>query len=747
MNATQSILAFLRSAVVLVAALLAMMALPLQAAQRPRLAVLTDIGGDPDDQQSLVRLMVYANELEIEALIASASGTPGELKRAITRPDLIRDIIHAYGRVHRNLVRHASRWPTEEQLLRCVKSGNPQRGDKHIGAGHDTDGSRHLLERIDGGTPQRPLNIAIWGGQTDLAQTLWRVKHDRGATGFREFTKKFRVFDIGDQDGIADWMRAEFPGMHYILAKAPPGRDKRESTYRGMYLTGDESLTSREWVERNVTGMGPLGALYPMKTWTAPNKHGCLKEGDTPSWFFFLPLGGNDPADPTRPGWGGQYQRQPDGWYGDLPAQSGVDPRHTVSRWRPDFQRDFARRMAWSLPAPTLSVNVEFAPGPIWKRYAIDNASKGADGVKLGDINGDGLQDLVTGWEEGGEVRLYLNPGPDKARQHWPCVTVGKVSDVEEAILADLNGDGRLDVISGAEGKNRTVYWHRFSGANADLLNAERWNTAAFPATRNSQAWMQAAALDMDGQYGLDLLLGAKNAGATVGWLQSPPSPHDLAGWRFHPLRNAGWVMSLILHDMDRDGDLDGVVSDRKGDRTGVFWLENPGVQANRQCDPWHEHAIGALGRQVMVADVADFSGDGLADVAVAVKPVEIVLCVQEGRGAWREATLKLNPANMGDAKAVKVADLNCDGLPDLLFTCENAKGEREGFVWLEQQRHGPWLQRNLGGPEGLKYDLMQTLDLDGDGDLDVITCEERDQLGVVWYENPHARAKTGGPK
>ncbi|MCU0870890.1 MAG: DUF1593 domain-containing protein [Pirellulaceae bacterium] len=50
--------------------------LALSAAERPRLAVLTDIGGDPDDQQSLVRLMVYANEFEIEALVASASGTP-----------------------------------------------------------------------------------------------------------------------------------------------------------------------------------------------------------------------------------------------------------------------------------------------------------------------------------------------------------------------------------------------------------------------------------------------------------------------------------------------------------------------------------------------------------------------------------------------------------------------------------------------------------------------------------------------
>ena len=69
--------------------------------ERPRLAILTDIGGDPDDQQSMIRLMVYSNEFEIEALIASASGTPGELKKAITRPDLILEIVDAYERYFR----------------------------------------------------------------------------------------------------------------------------------------------------------------------------------------------------------------------------------------------------------------------------------------------------------------------------------------------------------------------------------------------------------------------------------------------------------------------------------------------------------------------------------------------------------------------------------------------------------------------------------------------------------------------
>jgi len=147
----------------------------LTAAERPRLAVLTDIGGDPDDQQSMIRLMVYSNEFDVELLIASAAGTPGELKESITRPDLIHQIIDAYGEVLPNLQRHAKGWPSVESLRARVRSGNHRRGRDYIGAGHDTPASRALIERVDAGTPERPLNITVWGGQTDLAQAVWRV--------------------------------------------------------------------------------------------------------------------------------------------------------------------------------------------------------------------------------------------------------------------------------------------------------------------------------------------------------------------------------------------------------------------------------------------------------------------------------------------------------------------------------------------------------------------------------------------
>lgn len=328
--------------------LLLLIPLGVFAGNRPRLCIMTDIGGDPDDQQSLVRLMVYANAFEFEGLLATSSGSLGDGRERTPRPDLILQTIDAYANVLPHLRTHADGWPEPDALRAVVHPGQAARGLEAIGPAHDTAASAWLIARVRAGAVTEPLNVSIWGGQTDLAQALWRVRHDGGEGALADFVSRLRVYDIGDQDRIAAWMRAEFPGLHYVLASVPPGQDRRESTYRGMYLTGDESLTSLDWIERHVRSASPLGALYPIRTWTAPNPHRCMKEGDTPAWFFFLPAGGNDPADPTHSGWGGRFQREPDGWYRDLPATPEFDPRTTVSDHRPAFQADFARRMAWT---------------------------------------------------------------------------------------------------------------------------------------------------------------------------------------------------------------------------------------------------------------------------------------------------------------------------------------------------------------------------------------------------------------
>ena len=72
-------------------------------------------------------------------------------------------------------------------------------------------------------------------------------------------------------------------------------------------------------------------------------------------------------------------------------------------------------RLLWSL----LVLAPSIAWAEPWIRHTIDNTSRGADGVRLADVNDDGLLDIATGWEEGGQIRVYLNPGGQVARPSW----------------------------------------------------------------------------------------------------------------------------------------------------------------------------------------------------------------------------------------------------------------------------------------------------------------------------------------
>lgn len=377
--------------------------------------------------------------------------------------------------------------------------------------------------------------------------------------------------------------------------------------------------------------------------------------------------------------------------------------------------------------------------GRPWQRHTIDDASRGADGVRLTDANGDGLLDIVTGWEEGGVVRLCLNPGPGHAAEKWPAVTVGTVGSVEDAVLVDLDADGSMDVVSCCEGNVRAVFVHWAPSDRSLYLDSGEWHTRPLLTSDGLMQWMFCLPLDIDGQNGIDLVAGGKNQGAKIGWFEAPADPRDLAAWRWHPLCDAGWIMSLIGTDMDGDGDPDVLASDRKGAGRGCLWLENPGP-GEEQADPWPRHRVGAQGREVMFICQADLDADGLQDVLVAVKPTEILYLrrkTADGK-SWETFPIRL-PEGTGTTKAVDVGDIDLDGKPDLLFTCEQASQGKSGCMWLSY-RNAPtdrdWNAHEISGPEGVKYDLVELLDLDRDGDLDVITCEEAESLGVFWYEN-----------
>lgn len=404
-------------------------------------------------------------------------------------------------------------------------------------------------------------------------------------------------------------------------------------------------------------------------------------------------------------------------------------------------------------PAAVLA-QAEPPPDRPWPRHTIDNSSRGADGVRVADVNGDGLLDIATGWEEGGVTRVYLHPGHDRVRSRWPAVTVGRTPSVEDAVFADLDGDGAIDVLSSCEGKTRSVFVHWAPNKPERYLDPVGWDSEVIPATKDRSAWMFALPMHIDGQHGIDLVVGSKGRDGLVGWLQAPANPRRLPDWKLHLLYQAGWIMSLMARDVDADGDLDVVISDRKGKSTGVLWLENPGSTA--ATGDWPEHRIGASGQEVMFLDVPHSCAQPPATIITAVRPGKIYRFHRpaDPTRPWPVNVHQVRfPHGLGTAKAVRQGDLDGDGSADIVYSCGNASPPKRGIVWLKPHRHQGkvhWTSQELSGPEGIKFDRIELLDLDGDSDLDVLTCEERHHgrgLGVIWFENPFGDNQAPSPQ
>lgn len=415
--------------------------------------------------------------------------------------------------------------------------------------------------------------------------------------------------------------------------------------------------------------------------------------------------------------------------------------------------------------------------GP-WPMHVIDATSRGADGVRLADVNGDGLMDIAVGWEEGGITRAYLHPGHDAVAKPWPAVTVGKTPSVEDAVFVDLDADGRVDVVSCCEGRTRAMFVHwaprgpsRFSPRGLcpfsrnengtvplphpprdkqDYLNPAAWKTQSIPDSQDAMMWMFCVPMQVDGRHGVDLVAGAKGGEAQIGWFEAPDKPRQLDQWKWHAISPAGWIMSLRPVDLDGDGDLDIITTDRKGPLRGCRWLENPGP-GPAQARPWANHFIGGRQSEVMFMTLADLDGDGTEDVLLATRPRPLLFFrrVPGKRIAWELFPIAL-AQNAGTGKGVAVGDVNRDGRPDIVFSCENAAAGKSGVMWLSGEGSpmpNAWRPHEVSGPAGIKFDRIELIDLDGDADLDVVACEEsqpvagrRRGLGVFWYENRTVR-------
>jgi CubicO group peptidase (beta-lactamase class C family)/murein DD-endopeptidase MepM/ murein hydrolase activator NlpD len=306
---------------------------------RLRLIIETDAGGDPDDEQSLVRFLLYANEWDIEGIIANRPVTrrPENRNPEDTGLAIVRRHLDAYGQCWPNLVQHDRRYPTREHLWQRTVAGH-----------NDTDEAVQLLiAAVDKDDP-RPLWYSDWGtdhgaATNNLQRALDRVRRERGQGGYARFKSRLR---LSSYDNFRDHTTTLPPPFSVWVDTFAPPVEGRRWYHRFSPLTvraGGFDL------KRDVlTNHGPLGALYPMNT-GLPGK-----EGDTMTFLYLIPTGMNDPKEPLWGSWAGRYgpnenfPGKPYYWANQTDTWNGTTHRdNTLARWAADLQNDFRARLDW----------------------------------------------------------------------------------------------------------------------------------------------------------------------------------------------------------------------------------------------------------------------------------------------------------------------------------------------------------------------------------------------------------------
>ncbi len=376
----------------------------------PRVIVTSD--GEIDDECSMVRFLLYANEWDIEGIVTSSSQYHWQ-GHNWAGDDWIQPYLNAYKKVYPNLVKHDRQFPTPEYLQERTFLGNVKSEGE---MDEITAGSQHIVKVLLDESDDRPIWLQAWGGPNTIARALKTIEEEHPEK-MASVAKKIRFFFIWEQDSTyqdyirPNWGKYNIPTIvsDQFIAMAYDHQRKEIPQEMKRYY-------SAEWMNQNLLqGHGPLLALYK-----AHDDGRFRSEGDTPSFLHVIPNGLRSAESPGWGGWGGRFvhvrentwldpvlepgYEYPKGrWYGSS-AWGRMRVRKEIPndeklteylkpqwRWIDAIQNDFAARADWCVK----SFEEANHPPVVQLMHANDLRSKPGSKVKLSargtDPDGDSL--------------------------------------------------------------------------------------------------------------------------------------------------------------------------------------------------------------------------------------------------------------------------------------------------------------------------------------------------------------------
>lgn len=391
----------------------------------------------------------------------------------------------------------------------------------------------------------------------------------------------------------------------------------------------------------------------------------------------------------------------------------------------------------------------------IFERIIVDSSGPRSPwGKTTGDLNGDGLPDLIVGGNESKELVWYVAPDWVKSR-----IAAG-ASFTTDHVVADIDRDGRNDVVS-LTGEN--VIWYRNPA----------WQPAVIDTIRLHD--IEAADLDGDGDIdlaGRDQSAFGGNAETVYLYRQDTPgkwqrfdlkvpngeglrvvdlnsdgrsdivvngmwfqNPGAISGdWKGHVFtRSWTWPHAYIATgDINDDGRIDIAMSpaEPEGQRYRVSWFEAPPDRGRE----WVEHVVEADVETVRhFIGIGDMDNDGRVDIISAQMhqghdPDDVIVYRNAGAGAnWHK-----NGVSTAGSHSMQLTDIDRDGDIDM-FGANWSGDDQDVLLWRNRscdtgQEH--WRRHVIDADRPWRAIFIAAADLNGDGRTDIIS-------GAWWYENP----------